>query len=219
MKFNIYFVSQQTLQLFRHYLCRFLLHISSWSLANRDLHVFPRFLFSLHFIFSFIWRVIRVFIYTFSQNLSGAKNISRIRAAAAGIDCSPEPQVAKWAGVAAAAAAAAQQHSPDICHAPSPYAYSSHTATFGSVSSRRKLCEILATHCFIDTQASVCAGKWSGTQVECVCGICGWQAVHTATSCSANCLRAQANQHREHLLWALLSSALKWANTLQTYGW
>lgn len=90
---------------------------------------------------------------------------------------------------------------------------------FASVSSRWKLCEILATHCFIDTQASVCAGKWSGTQVECVCGICGWQAVHTATSCSANCLRAQANQHREHLLWALLSSALKWAYTLQTYGW
>lgn len=112
-----------------------------------------------------------------------------------------------------------RQHSPVISHAPSPYAYSSHTATFGSVSSRRKLCEILATHCFIDTQASVCAGKWSGTQVECVCGICGLQAVHTATSCSANCLRAQANQHREHLLWALLSSALKWANTLQTYGW
>lgn len=39
-------------------------------------------------------RCSRIYLHD-SRNLSGAKNISQVRTAAAEIDCSPEPQVAK----------------------------------------------------------------------------------------------------------------------------
>lgn len=98
------------------YLCRYFM--------NRDLHE-RIFLLAIFFTFLFCFLVLflgfplcvncalcpRIYLHD-SRNLSGAKNISQVRAAAAEIDCSPEPQVAKWAARQSSQAEQQQQPQP-----------------------------------------------------------------------------------------------------------
>lgn len=141
---------------------------------------------SLHANFRFnLTRCSRIYLHVW-RNLSGAKNILQIRVAAAEIDCSPEPQVAKWAGVATR-----QQHSWSSATPPS---LATRAATVRSVSA--KLCEILAVHCLTDARA--CAPRRAG--------MCVWDA-SGARVWNVDCSSVHSNKLQRKLLKSSSKSA------------
>lgn len=140
-----------------------------------------------------------------SRNLSGAKNISQVRAAAAEIDCSPEPQVAKWAARQSSSSRSSsirsrvvhQSDCGSVTHLPPSLSFPFHShssfpsASFSAFSPAPTQpqslwqtvlnpCTALPTHC-----VRACAWNASGMRV--------WNAssAQKATSCSANCLTTQ----------------------------